>query len=886
MSSPRSLSDSFSSDEFRTAQLDRYQYLDDVTAEQVGNDINMLQKEWETRLAAAIQDEAKQTDNWSMLWKVESALSSLDAVIRRKIEQYLASQSSDYDSVLRKVTGSDQIGKKEPGLKAIKELYDTRKSLLERANRMFSDFKRWTKCGGELALPNLRPSLRGMTHLPTRIVDWFALPRLSIVPTFPLQRQVMMFGPPGSGKTAISNLVSYDLAERMKQAWIRSGVNAGDTLSDIKNIPAKEFVVTYYVDALRLRDSDPDVVQRRLRSYLHCLQYEIVQKRRQWSESKELYKTESKLNPSPPKPIALLVLDNLDALFFTDEELNSQPRPMRQSSQLRGYLYQKANDVGSFNESVARNAGGSHVSTPSGGDAVSVRLDGLRAGGGGNLEQLLLNLMSEARLSAEWPDIRFLWCVRYPWKLPEGLRRLVKGYELFVDLPNTETRTSQFELWLKQELFKNIAATIEERKALTEEMTRVNAKAAAAEQEAALKPYNDLLNEEKTRKGEADDNLFAIEVKLRQAVETRYNKLREAWKNSVLVPFPYQIVAYVIDERDVATGSGGGSAGVLKTPAAAPLLQDYLNAMKQVIEFLVNVTGMSLGGYCQMQHEHRLTFSEIDMFLITTGRRSDKGSGLTGATPYGFTMEDIVRMQDNELRQTINTRLLRSAINKAQAFVFGSQTWSAPGCQWTAREVQTKLANSSIDPNNFKLRDFYAGSVNSGTEMATCRAVLGPDLRDLETSKPIIPLSARFGSHRLLKDDAIKALTLFIPKATPKADYPLFVSYVLFGKEKLNRLPLPSDQISHICRAKPGPVSRLLQLSGSNPAPTAQQPQASSLSPFSLVFGNPLSPTIKFGGGGGAQKPHSKLRQQQQQRLAAARQQRPDDSDNASRFRF
>jgi hypothetical protein len=243
------------------------------------------------------------------------------------------------------------------------------------------------------------------------------------------------------------------------------------------------------------------------------------------------------------------------------------------------------------------------------------------------------------------------------------------------------------------------------------------------------------------------------------------------------------------------------------------------------------------------------------MFLITTGRRSDKGLGLTGATPYGFTIEDIIRFQDSELRQTVNTRLLRAAIDKAKAFVFGSQNWAAPGCQWTARAVQSQLTSQTISAATFDLAKWQALPQNN-IELQTCSVALGPDLREITRQTPVIPLSARFGSHRLLKEDAIKALTLFLPRVTPKPDYPRFVTYVLFGKEKLERAPLAPNQISAVCRAKPGPVSRLLQLSGTGPLVRVQRPLSGSttLSPFSLLFAD-LSPTVKFGGRANAPAP-------------------------------
>lgn len=467
-----------------------------------------------------------------------------------------------------------------------------------------------------------------------------------------------------------------------------------------------------------------------------------------------------------------------------------------------------------------------------------------------------MNLFSDARLASEWPDVRILWSARYPWKLPAAMNQAVKGFELFVDLPNNETRRSQFELSLKQELYRNLAATLDEMDSLSreraskqEQLRRVNLAAATADpaavpafaaRGAALQSDIDALTASltETRKGEPDDSLYAIETQLRNAVAARYRQLTAQWKSAVLVPLPYKVMAYAIGD----------------VPAASKLLDDYMAAMKPVIDFLVNVTGMSLGGYCQLQNEHRLTFSEVDMFLSTTGRRTDKGLGLTGATPYGFTIEDIVRFQDTELRKTVNTRLLRAAIDKSKAFVFGSQQWASPGCQWTARAVQSQALNQKIDASDFNLAAWLARPENN-VEVGTCSVALGPDLRDLSTKMPVIPLSARFGSHRLLKEDAMRALTLFLPRVTPKPDYPRFVTYVLFGKPQQDRPPLNPNEVSAVCRAQPGPVARLLEMSGATPVARSPISGTTSLSPFSLVFAN-ASPTIKFGGGGGGAAPN------------------------------
>ena len=818
----RSLADPLESEEFRMGQLDRYSYSDDVKPDVVATDLQTLKEQWKARLGVAIADEAKQTDNWSLLWKMEAAMTSLDIVIQHAAQDFARAKTLN-------------IGTAATIKARIQSLVQSRKDMRAEAATMFEDFKRWTRCGGKLPLPRLRPELLGFNHLSSRVVDWFALPRLSVVPTFPLQRQVMLFGPPASGKTVISNLAAYDLGERLKNAWIRGveqalpGLDADDQKT-LREIPASEFVIVYYVDALRERAADPNVVVRRLRNYLNCLQFEIVHKRREWVERRPTAQrsvwAKAAAAYGDPKPVAVFILDNLDSLFETDEDLKRQPRPMRQANQLRGYLYRQAADLGALAVKTPPNAAEIKA-------AAEVLDDALRRGGAvglptarldGGMEQLLLNLL----LALDWPDVRSIWSVRYPWKLPVELRRLVKGYELFVDLPNNELRASQFELGLKEELYRNLAAYIDERKALERERDNLR------DNDPKRADIDAAIFDLPARRDDADEKLLQIEHRLRNSVESVYLARKAAWAaNAFVAPLPYQIMASVIRDAPLAS--------FITTTMA-----EYMTAMKPVIDWLVEVTGMSIAGYCQLQNADRISFSEVDVFLTTTGRRGDRGLSLSGATPFGFTLEDILRFQKEALNLTVDTRLLRAAINKSKAFVFGSQRWASPGCEFTARAVQGQVMSQKINADTFNLRNWLAAPENNA-EAQTCAVALGPDLRDVSTRMPVLPLSARFGSHRLLKQDAVTALALFLPRVTPKPDYPHFVSYVLFGRENRNdRPPLDPSQISAVCRAQPGPAARLLQMSGTAPLPPPFTPVGATISPWRL-YGD--APTVKFGGG-------------------------------------
>ncbi len=69
----------------RLPEIAQYEYHDDVTAETVNKDLKLLETAWNTRLTLSIADEAKRTNSWSLLWKMEAAIVSLQRILAKRI---------------------------------------------------------------------------------------------------------------------------------------------------------------------------------------------------------------------------------------------------------------------------------------------------------------------------------------------------------------------------------------------------------------------------------------------------------------------------------------------------------------------------------------------------------------------------------------------------------------------------------------------------------------------------------------------------------------------------------------------------------------------------------------------------------------------------------
>jgi hypothetical protein len=386
--------------------------------------------------------------------------------------------------------------------------------------------------------------------------------------------------------------------------------------------------------------------------------------------------------------------------------------------------------------------------------------------------EVITSILSAEALAADWPDVRVIWTPRYAWRLPSPLLDTVKLRQLFVDLPPSRVRRAHLERLLRDELYTNVAQLL------------IETNGVAPTTDGKDKPTND-----------PDQTLFDKERRFVSLIARPFwSEWSKKWMPLPVKPLPGNVVASLAHQRaDLKRAS-----------------DEYIALMAPVLDFLTTATGMSLEGFCKLQTDFGLSFSEVDMFLITTGKKRD---GFAGATPFGYTLEDLNGLFA-QIRARVNNRNLKRAFDLKKAFVLGSTRFASDGCQQTAAEFERKRSETgSLDQSGIL--------IPADGERDTCKIAVGPELKvvarseDLKTTvrtdTSAVPAWSRYGSHRILKvDDAMSAVTAYDRLVTPKHDYPEFVTYVLYRVPKLNRAVLPHHQVSQMCRVRPGPVSTFL----------------------------------------------------------------------------
>jgi hypothetical protein len=716
------------------------------------------------------------------------------------------------------------------------ELWVLRRLASDRADEMFAQLSNWTKCDGRLNLPDQRPPIDGFNHLSAKVVEWLIWPFLSPA-VFPISRQIMLYGPAGAGKTVTCQLTAFDLAKALRWSEIKALTPAAAANAANAKTSPNDYVIAYFVDALKLRSPDPELVGLRLRNYLNCLQYEVDRDRVRTKRRK----------------MALFILDNIDTLVVSDDELRQQPRAERKASQIRSWVYKSSPDtaaarqggIGPNTPSRTAGNGGQQTIVISAGPGITVTSGsaGLLGKPSRSMSDVLASLLSPDALRAEYPDVRLIWSARYVWKLPPVLQSYVRPRQLFVDLPAKRARRSFLESMLRDDLYTNLADRLLEevrlrgiRDMLSNE--RINLRAPSAQATfldakvayitSYLEPYSD------RKPSEPDESLYRAEMRLKDELRTEFTRKYREFARLPIKPTPGNLLRSIVDAH----------------PPYRRLVDEYMRNMAPVLDFVTTATGMSLEGYCKLQTEVGLSFSEVDMFLTTTGK---KGDGFAGSTPFGYTMEDLEHFF-RYLKATVNTRLLREGFQRKQAFIYGSTRFASEGCKATATDVQRKFSDSGVGVGFGTDTNPQLGWTPAAGEELTCKVALGPDLTDVRTGLPVMPLWVRFGSHRILKiDDAMRALNEFERHVTPKADYPEFVSYVLYRVPKLNRPLLPPGQISQMCRVRPGPASTFLFPASGVLTPAAAARWSGALPTWSVLF----SPLPRLGGANSEQRYHS-----------------------------
>jgi hypothetical protein len=892
--------------------VDRYRYDEGRHPDQVAEDLRLLEGEWKERLKKSIQAEATLTNNWSLLWKAEGIYESLDNRIRQKLLDTFATragrtsfraqikavcdpavdaQCAEFQTEMFAAPALAGTASSPPGIPAaatavgiapateLFELWKRRREAQTQADKMFGELSAWTKCEGRIRIPDRRPAIRGFDHLSARLVEWITWPYLS-AGVFQVQPNMLVYGPAGAGKTLICQLAAYDIARSLQWARARqadpaarpgapapsaasqsgSSGSSGAPAARPGEAPAtaarrlseelNSLVTVYFVDALRFRSPDPRVVGARLRNHLNCLQYEVTRDRKR-------QQTRSKLG--------VLILDNLDALFLTDRELEQEPRPERRASQFRSWTYRAApevlnryggralaapdlpaaraagsdaaadpaalspaaRDMASARSGEPRGAGAGEVllfapparpaqrfltATPtvvtttvtaspaavaaagplSGAPPAGLGVVGSSAGGE-PLDVVLASVLGPAALEAEYPDVRVIWTARYIWRFPPSLRRLVAGRQLFVDLPGARARRSHLEELLREDLYANVAGRLIEEDALR--------RAALAAPDAKDQRTEAQLAEDFDggRTGnEPDQALYVKERELADAVKDVFLRSYRQYQSLPIRPAPRLLLSSIVHAPP--------------NYKYRALADAFLAASAPALDLLTGVSGMSLEGYCQLQSKFFLTFDEVDSFLVIGGKKSD---GFSGNTPYGYTLEDL-RGLFKQLRTTVNTRLVRQGFEVRRAFIYGSSRLASSFCRQTAADIEQRraadpLAVPATDDPGSAGENPAASWLPVDAEQGQCLVAVGPDLADVRTGRPVLPMWARFGSHRALaQTDAYRAINDFEKYVTPKADYPQFVLFEMYGRPTPIRSALPAGQQSQLCGVRPGPASTFL----------------------------------------------------------------------------
>jgi hypothetical protein len=882
---------------------------------------------WTKQLEKSITAEAERSNNWSLLWKGEAIYESLNsryinawrkalrfmsrASLRATVD-YICLRNAQVQptpEAAARLFGVDDIdlalvkraytvvsrrecpafledvglGTTRPLVVPIPDpenrkqvvgllgLWGLRKDARAAVESMFQQLSRTTKCEGRLPLALQRPPVAGFNAYSSRLVEWLVWPFLSPTGVFPSHPMVMLFGPAGAGKTTIAQLAAFDIATSLQWADVkRTGQNPQAAVAALpgNDVPLTDlngYVTTYYVDTLQLRSGNGEQVARRLRNYLNCLQFEVSRDSARGKRRK----------------MGLLILDNFDALFVSDAELRAQPRAERRASQLKSWIYRAAPEV------VAKVAGKQPIPADlraalSRADVTAADSDGTikagggatnaKAGGDGGVQRVVVvsgssqasvsgpsvaeavgAVLRPEALRAEYPDVRVILSVRHPWKLPREYAEWARR-RMYIDLPNAGIRRSHLEGLMRDDLYKNVADRIVEERNLRRRLANLivpvggDPESLDARRKAQIDQL--LTGDDKQRdSAEPDQALYSKETAFRLAVGPLFLQEFERYNGLPVAP----------------TAGNTLYALVQSVPAFKALADAYIAEAAGTLNSLSSGTGWTLEAYCRLQSESGLSHTEVDAYLTTVRKKDD---GLAGTALYGYTLEDLTGMYQY-LKTLVNDRLLRKGAKLKMAFVYGSERLTSEGCKETASDISRLVSDSgSITQGRTSLANWQPSS----SETATCQVALGPDLSDVKTGISILPLWSRYGSHRVLRiEDAIRALTNYESRVTPKPDYPEFVVFQLYGTPTLGRGLLRPNDISHQCRARPGPVSTYLTQTP-NAAILAPPAAAAVIAPYIapqvVAYARPPPPQVfqfqpQF-------QPQFQQPQQQQQQAAAS----------------
>ena len=825
-------------DALKLPNLEKYKYnYNSVNPAQVEQDLNLLSINFTKRLQLLINEEANRTNGWSLIWKLEAALLSLDQIIglrlqelRRKLlqnsenldnntenKETISNSKKAWDDFKKKYSVSDQI-------KLLGQLFlypDDRKFVSEdkkvnirtggqftpqmvqeldkspspiqqmwsffiqtlmliekyiklenKSVEIFAQMKSWlTNCSlSSIKISEEKPMVKGLDAIANRITERWIFPLLQ-PNIFSLKNEQLIYGPPGAGKTVLSMLVAHTLADTLMSHYLRHTKKQKNATFLLKD----DFLTYYYVDMLKIRNEVRaefealplqnkstqfygNKIIEKLKNLLNCLQVEMMQKQR---------KNRNKLQEV--HTLSLFFLDNMDTIFLSDQELQHDNR--LQSPMNLTILNEKMKTETPIPPFPGPPPFAPTIlpSAPAVGGVVGANVQETKAGGGivhdfraslDYLELKLQELFQEDYFKLNWPHTRLLWSARQPWQLPSFWSKSFKDYQYFVDLPFAETRRSIIWNFIETELMKNLAAQMDQ-----------------------LEVYSDLATI--VSQAGPDDDLYNIELELIRALQPEYLGYKHLVERQTVERIEhYRFVQNLISKK----------ANLNK------LLLNYKDRIGTVVEQLVMATGMSLEGECMLQNQYGLSKDIVSQFMIVTGRSSITGEGLNGILPFGFTIDQIHKMLQL-IVQHVNHKNLKTGLNVSNAFIYGSDKYSADTCLIAAQKNQKNMSVGEFDLNT--LNEFDKGK---------CAHALGPDLLDLKTGKHVLSLRYLFGSHRILLEDVNIGLQEYEKVARNSVAYknlirlyPQFVSYVVTGSHVLPYGTNKTKEISQKCKARPGP---------------------------------------------------------------------------------
>jgi len=761
---------------------------------QVGKDLDYIDNRWEEVKKAKVDDDAKRTNNWSLIWKLKSIQKELNRIIRElknKRNQIVI------DNGLDKATQEQKDALAQASEEELDDLY--KQWLEKKASISKSYFIRAVKS-----------SARGVTTVASAvgtaaygtgswIKSFFVTPAASKVETSEgidsgLQFKDITTRQDLNFLTARSELIQdkidtvteqlSNMFTEMKR-WI--SVCGGQIYIPEK---APEFKGLEHL-ASRISEW---FVWPQLQPSLFPLQRQVVLYGPAKSGKTVLanlaaFEAAKKLKDAFEKSSnERTTINSFAVVYLVDAEKLKSDKVEVAETRLRNYFNCLQYEVSQLKESNSK-IEPMAILILDNVDALFEEAANVKAGGDGNGTDMFLTILNPNRLETEWPNVRIIWSMKYPWKIPKSIMPPnYQKYSLFVDLPSIPTRRSIVELAIQNDMSENIANYLDQEYSYEQVIENNSGLKDKYSNVIKLDTDRPCLNSKQTLCiVQEDDNLFGKEKEIRESIKSKF--LGERNKKSTFDRTKAALTDLIFGKSFIPLGGLRGKQIVNKLLFETPevnvknLVEQYMQMMSSTIEFLVNATGMSLEGYCKLQTDSGLTHSEVDMFMTVTRRDS-----LLGRTPFGFTIQDLVQFY-GILKQSVSTKQLSRALNETNSYIVGYEKFHSQACKSKALDSKILTIN---EPD--------------------CEQGLGTDLMSDKDHTPVLALSARFGSHRFLKEDVMKALNSFEKYVKPKTDYPEFVTYVLLKVPKTNRTSINPKDISEKCRIQPGPSTRASQI--------------------------------------------------------------------------